>query len=624
MMVLAQCMAVMAQRSAMMGIVAPQCGVPRLHWGRSMLRPYHVGRVWGYTIEMNTISSSADALLLRRLYGLTTPYRRTIFAGLGCLVLSIAAELYPPLVWLHVVDVGLANRDWWLIAREIVLLIVVYGLGQLFSAIRGVLLERAGQRLTLDLRLRLYDALQRQSAAYYGRQRSGDLLSRLTSDVSSVGDFLVRGTDAVLANLLRVVGVAGIFIALQPALGALVLLPMLLVGILLVRYNSRVRPVYRAARARLGELSARLADNLSGIRVIQAFAQERREQELYQEQVAAVGLRNRVFPFVRWVANMGNVLMLAGGVLFILRGQFTIGGLLAYRGYGRYFYGPIDDLVSINDLVQQAAAAGRRIFEVLDAPITVAEPPTGRAFPQKVRGEVRFEGVQFGYDPARPVLHNIDLHIQPGERVAILGPSGAGKSTLLALAARLYDPDEGRVLLDGIDLRELPLSTLRSHVAQVQQETYLFNATVLENVRYGRPDATMAEVEAAARAANAHSFIMELPRGYETIVGERGVRLSGGQKQRIAVARALLTTAPVLLLDEPTSAVEPESEALIIEGLERLMEGRTALIVSHRLSLAHNADRVLIVEGGRIVERERGEREMTEGNQGRRGTPTPF
>jgi ABC-type multidrug transport system fused ATPase/permease subunit len=568
--------------------------------------------VFSYSAKARNMQKAPppDAHLIRRLYGLTLPYRRTVFAGLFCLVLSIAAELYPPLVWLHVVDVGLANGDWGVISREIVLLVVVYGLGQLFSAIRGILLERAGQRLTLDLRLRLYDALQRQSAAYYGRQRSGDLLSRLTSDVNSIGDILVRGTDSVLANLLRVLGVAGIFIALQPALGLLVLTPMLLVGILLWRYNGRVRPVYRAARARLGELSARLADNLSGIRVIQAFAQERREQtavaalgeELYREQIAAVELRNRVFPFVRWVANMGNVLMLAGGVLFILRGQFTIGGLLAYRGYGRYFYGPIDDLVSINDLVQQAAAAGRRVFDVLDAPVTVADAAAGAVFPQKVRGELRFENIQFGYDPARPVLHGIDLHIQPGERIAILGPSGAGKSTLLALAARLYDPDEGHVLLDGLDVRAVSLQALRGEVAQVQQETYLFNATVLENVRYGHADATLAEVEAAARAANAHNFIVELPQGYETVVGERGVRLSGGQKQRIAVARALLTSAPVLLLDEPTSAVEPESEALIIEGLQRLMHGRTALIVSHRLSLARNADRVVVIEGGRIVE----------------------
>jgi ATP-binding cassette, subfamily B, bacterial len=561
-------------------------------------------------ITLNASQSQHESGIITRLYGLILPYRRTVGIGMFFLLLSVAAELYPPLVWQRVIDIGLATGDWAYIGEQLVLLVAVFGIGQLCSAIRGVLLERAGQQLTLDLRLQLYNKLQGQSAAYFAEHRSGDLLARLTTDVESVRDVLVRGTDSVVANGLRVLGVAAIFIALQPVLGIIVLIPMILVGLLLAHYNQRVRPVYRAARRRLGDLSARLADNLNGVRVVQAFAQERREsialeqvsQQLYDEQVQAVALRNRVFPFVRWVANFGNVLMLGGGVLFIIRGQFTLGGLLAYRGYGRYFYGPIDDLVNINDMLQQAAAAGRRIFEVLDEPVTIAGTPASPALPAPLRGDIRFEGVSFGYDPARPVLRDVSLHIRPGERVALLGPSGAGKSTLLALVARLYDPDSGQVQIDGHDLRAVTLDSLRSQIAQVQQETYLFNTTALENLRYGRPDASLAEVTAAARAANAHGFLSALPEGYETLVGERGVKLSGGQKQRLAVARALLTDPPLLLLDEPTSAVEPESEALILEALERLMRGRTTLVVSHRLSLARAADRVVVLAHGRIVE----------------------
>jgi ABC-type multidrug transport system fused ATPase/permease subunit len=527
-----------------------------------------------------------------------------------CLVLSVAAELYPPLIWQRVVDIGLVNRDWSYIGWQLAMLLGVFAVGQLFSAIRGVLLERAGQRLAYDLRLRLYHKLQGQSAAYFASRRSGDLLARLAADVESVQDVLVRGTDSVLANALRLVGVIAIFIWLQPTLGVLTTLPMIIVGLLLLRYNRRVRPIYRAARDRLGDLTARLSDSIAGVRVIQAFAQERREtreverlgQELYEEQVRAVQIRNRVFPVIRWIANLGNAIMLGGGVYFIMRGEFTIGGLLAYRGYGRYFYGPIDDLVNINDLVQRAAAAGSRLFEVLDAPVTVADAPDAVSLAAPLRGEVRLDDVSFGYDPRNPVLRDLSLRIRPGERVAVLGPSGAGKSTLLGLVARTYDPDAGRVLVDGQDLRGVALASLRSQVGQVQQETFLFNATVLENLRYGRPDATPDEVEAAARAANAHGFISALPKGYDTVVGERGVRLSGGQRQRIAVARALLANTPLLLLDEPTSAVEPESEALIIEGLERLMRGRTTLIVSHRLSLARSADRVLVIVDGRVVE----------------------
>jgi len=554
--------------------------------------------------------SSPEPSIIARLYALMLPYRRTVAAGMACLLLSVAAELYPPLVWQRVVDQGLVQQDWVYIGWQLALLVLVFGVGQLFSAVRGVLLERAGQRLTLELRLQLYRKLQSQSAAYFSQRRTGDLLARLTADVETVQNVLVQGTDSVVANGLRILGVAAIFIWLQPTLGLLVLLPMILVGLLLTRYNYRVRPVYRAARKRLGDLSALFADNLGGMRVIQSFAQEQRMadeaesvgRELYNQQIQAVALRNRVFPAIRWVANLGNVIMLGGGVYFIMRGQFTLGGLLAYRGYGRYFYGPIDDLVNINDLVQQAAAAGRRIFEILDAPETIADAPNSQPLPAPLRGEVRFEKLTFGYNQAHPVLQDISLHIRPGERVALLGPSGAGKSTLLALVARLYDPDSGRVLIDDHDLRGVTLASLRSQIAQVQQETFLFNTSALENLRFGRPDATREEVEAAARAANAHGFLSALPEGYDTLVGERGVKLSGGQKQRLAVARAFLTNPQLLLLDEPTSAVEPESEALIVEAIERLMQGRTTLVVSHRLSLARTADRVVVIAGGRIAE----------------------
>ena len=554
--------------------------------------------------------SSPEPSIIARLYALMLPYRRTVATGMACLLLSVAAELYPPLVWQRVVDQGLVQQDWGYIGWQLALLVLVFGVGQLFSAVRGVLLERAGQRLTLELRLQLYRKLQSQSAAYFSQRRTGDLLARLTADVETVQNVLVQGTDSVVANGLRILGVAAIFIWLQPTLGLLVLLPMILVGLLLTRYNYRVRPVYRAARKRLGDLSALFADNLGGMRVIQSFAQEQRMadeaesvgRELYNQQIQAVALRNRVFPAIRWVANLGNVIMLGGGVYFIMRGQFTLGGLLAYRGYGRYFYGPIDDLVNINDLVQQAAAAGRRIFEILDAPETIADAPNSQPLPAPLRGEVRFEKLTFGYNQAHPVLQDISLHIRPGERVALLGPSGAGKSTLLALVARLYDPDSGRVLIDDHDLRGVTLASLRSQIAQVQQETFLFNTSALENLRFGRPDATREEVEAAARAANAHGFLSALPEGYDTLVGERGVKLSGGQKQRLAVARAFLTNPQLLLLDEPTSAVEPESEALIVEAIERLMQGRTTLVVSHRLSLARTADRVVVIAGGRIAE----------------------
>jgi ABC-type multidrug transport system fused ATPase/permease subunit len=561
--------------------------------------------------RMRSSVSEQNQNVISRLYNLVRPYSRTVLGGLACLVVAVAAELYPPIIWKHVIDDGLPTKNWTFIAWQIALLGLTFAVSSVSHALRGALLERAGQALTLELRLRLFEKLQGQSAAYFSTSRSGDLISRLTADVETVQEVLVNGTDAVVGNLLRLIGVAGIFIALQPTLGMLTVLPMIAVGLMLVRYNARVRPVYRAARNRLGDLAARFSDSLGGMRVIQAFAREASERLalerlgrlVFNEQIKAIGVRNRVFPIIRFVANFGNIIMLGGGAWFIAQEQFTLGGLLAYRGYGRYFFGPVDDLVVINDLVQKAEASGRRIFEVLDAPVTVTELGTAVPLPVPLRGEIRFENVSFRYSDAQPaVLENLNLTVKAGERVAILGASGAGKSTLLALVTRQYDPSAGRVVIDGLDLREVQLHSLRSQIAQVPQESYLFHASILENLRFAKPDATQTELESAARAANALEFIETLPQRWETVVGERGVRLSGGQRQRIAVARALLTDPQILVLDEPTSAVDPESEILILEGLERLMHGRTALIVSHRLSLARSADRVIVLDGGRVAE----------------------
>ncbi|GGS05252.1 ABC transporter ATP-binding protein [Deinococcus sedimenti] len=547
---------------------------------------------------------------MRRLYGLLGPYRRTVGAGLLLLLGSVAAELYPPLVWIRVVDHGIPNRDWTFIGWQLVLLVAVFGVQQGLSAWRGLLLERAGQAFTRDLRLTLYRKLQGQSAAYFEGQRTGDLIARVTGDVDALQDVLVRGTDAVLANALRLIGVIGIFIALQPLLGVLTTLPMIAVALMLRRYARTVRPAYRAARARLGDLSALITDRLSGIRVVQGFARENAEaeriralgDELYAEGVKAVTIRNRAFPRARFVGNLGNLIMLGGGAWLIMAGQFTLGGLLAYRGYGRYFYGPIDDLVNIGDLLQRAEASGRRVFEVLDAPVPVQDWPGAQPLPQPVRGDLRFENVTFGYDPARPILRDVTLHIPAGQRVALLGESGAGKSTLLALVTRTFDPQQGRVTLDGHDLCDLTLRSLRKNAAVMAQDTFLFHDTVLNNVRYARPDATDTEVEAALRAAHAHTFVHALPDGLQTVVGERGVRLSGGQRQRLSIARTLLARPSLLLLDEPTSAVDAESETQVVAALDELTRGRTALIVTHRPSLARTADRVIVLAGGVIVE----------------------
>lgn len=523
---------------------------------------------------------------------------------------SIALELTPPLIWKDIVDVAIARRHLSYLWIAIAILIAIQGGQVLFSAIRTRILESVGQHFVYDLRNALYRKLSYQSLAYYNDTRTGDLMSRMSSDVDAVQEVVIQGTDSVVANFLRLAGVAVIFCSLNLRLGLATLVPILIVGILLKRFNGRIKGVYRAARAGLGLVNAKLQDNISGIRVIKAFAREEVEEEAFQEvsyryleeNVKAVRLRSTFFPFVRWIAGFGNTIGVGYGAWLILHHQFTVGGLVAYRGYGRYFFGPIDDLTQINDTVQRAIAAGNRLFEVLDAPVTVTDKPGAIDLPP-VRGEIVFDRVDFRYhDGGRTVLNDVTLRIAPGQTAALVGESGTGKSTILALVSRFWDPAAGRVLLDGHDLRDVSQNSLRGQIASVQQETFLFATSVLENIRYARPDATRREVEEAARAANAHGFIEHLPDGYDTIVGERGIKLSGGQRQRISIARAFLADPRILLLDEATSAVEPESERIIQEAIERLMRGRTTLVAAHRLSTIRNADVIFVFRSGVLIE----------------------
>ncbi|HEY3266107.1 MAG TPA: ABC transporter ATP-binding protein [Armatimonadota bacterium] len=547
---------------------------------------------------------------LRGLWPFLKPYRGAIALGTACLVAGIAAELFPPLVWGYIVDRVIARHNLSGLVGPSAVMAGVYLVGSILSAVRTNVVERAGQGFVFDLRNAAYRKLQSQSLAYFAQHRTGDLMARVAGDIDTLQDVVIRGTDSVIANALRLLGVAGIFIALQPKLGLICLIPIVVLAFALRIFNRRVKNVYRASRARLGDIGAKLQDNLSGVRVIKAFAREEDEQDAFEgvtrryrdAQVEAVNLRSRFFPAARYIAQWGQILMLGFGAYFIMLGQFTVGGLVTYRGYGRYFFGPIDDLMDINDLLQRASAAWARVEQLLEAPISVTDAPDAVAL-KRPEGRVEFRDVGFAYGDGAEILHGISFTATPGKMVALVGPSGAGKSTVLNLVPRFYDVTSGAVLVDGHDVRHIRQSSLRSAMALVQQDTFLFNDTVLENIRYGRPNATEEEVEAAAAMANAHDFIAEMPEGYETMVGERGVRLSGGQRQRISIARAFLANPSILLLDEATSAVEPESEWIIQAALDRLMAGRATIVVSHRLSMVRGADEILVLDGGQVVER---------------------
>ncbi len=544
-----------------------------------------------------------------RLLRYLKPYWWQIAVGLICLLLATPAQLFHPLVWKFIVDEVIVNHKVGLLAPALLVMVGVHLIGVGLSAARTYLLGVVGQRFVFDLRNELYRKLQSHSLRFFHERRSGDIIARVIGDVDTLQEIAINGVDNIIANALQFIGVAAIIVALNWKVGTLTLLPMAGVAALVWIFNARIRGLYRRIRDRLGDVSAKLQENLLGMLVIKAFARELYELQRFEEEnrrylnesVKGVVARTVYFPAVFTVGFFSSVMMIGVGAIFVLRGEFTIGGLVAYRGYWWQLFSPVFSLAQINEMVQRAIASASRVFEILDAPVEIVDAPDAVELTE-VKGHIVFDKVTFAYDDKNVVLRNVSFEVLPGQKVGIVGPSGAGKSTILALILRLYEPQEGRILLDGHDLRQIKQKSLRRHCAIVTQEPFLFNDTVRHNIRFGRFDATDDEIVEAAKLANAHEFIEELPNGYETVVGERGVRLSGGQKQRICIARAFLANPKILLLDEATASVEPESEAIIQATLERLMEGRTTIIVSHRLSMVRDCDQILVVQDGQIVE----------------------
>lgn len=555
-----------------------------------------------------------------RLVRYLKPYWWQIAVGLVCLLLATPAQLFPPLVWKFIVDEVIVNRKVGLLLPAILVMMAVHLVGVGFSALRTYLLGVVAQRFVYDLRNELYRKLQSHSLRFFHERRSGDLLARVIGDVDTLQEVAINGVDNIIANALQFIGVAAIIVALNWKVGTLTLVPMAGVALLVWLFNARIRGLYRRIRDRLGDVSAKLQENLLGILIIKAFAHELYELQRFEqenrrylnESIKGVIARTVYFPAVFTVGFFSSVVMVGVGAVFVLRGEFTIGGLVAYRGYWWQLFAPVFSLAQINEMVQRALAAASRVFEILDAPLEITDAPDAIDL-LEVRGHITFEHVTFAYDDRNGVLQDVSFEVLPGQKVGIVGPSGAGKSTILALLLRLWEPQEGRILLDGYDLRQIKQESLRRHCAIVTQEPFLFNDTVKNNIRYGRLDATDDEVVEAAKLANAHEFIEQLPNGYDTVVGERGVRLSGGQKQRICIARAFLANPRILLLDEATASVEPESEAVIHAALERLMEGRTTIIVSHRLSMVRDCDQILVIQDGQVVERGTHEELMANG-----------
>ncbi|NIO72749.1 MAG: ATP-binding cassette domain-containing protein, partial [Anaerolineae bacterium] len=507
-------------------------------------------------------------MVLRRLFRYLAPYWKQLVLTATLLILLTVFELLPPLFQKQIVDEVIGTRD---LGRPsassghslsilIAGLVGVYALIQVANSGDLYIRHALGQRFIFDLRVRLYAYLQRLSLSFFERTSTGELMSRVTNDVNALEHFVTHGTSFMAIDLMRLMGTAIILFFLEWRLALLVLIPVPILAIGMRWFNTRIRPVYRRVRDRLGDINARLQDNLAGIRVIQAFGREdatmerftAESQHYYETRVRGIRYWSSFFPAMRFVASLGSVLVLGVGAVMVVRGQLSLGSMVAFLSYVVSFYQPIRRLTEIDNVFQEAIAAGERIFELLDEMPEIEDGPEAVALP-RLRGEVRFQDVHFRYGTASvgasgtiapqvgnlhqaepEVLHDVEFHIAPGEVVALVGPSGAGKTSIANLLCRFYDPIQGQVTVDGYDLRRVQIKSLRRQIAVVLQDTFLFNTTVRENLLYGKPDAGEEEMIAAAKAAYAHDFIMALPQGYDTEIGERGVKLSGGQKQRLA------------------------------------------------------------------------------------------
>ncbi len=538
------------------------------------------------------------------------PYRLLACATLSSAIAATALDLVPPWLIKIVIDDVIQAHRLELLGWAVAGLIGAYALKNVFISLRIRLNNTLEQRVVCDLRNQVFAALQRLSINYFENRSSGEIMSRVTNDTEHMERIFVDGLEGMLTAVLTLVGIMVMLFALNWKLALLSLIPVPVLVLSATAFTGRVHRYYHDIRRHAAELNAYLHDALSGIRETMGFNRQAYEQARFDARsrrysdsnLDAMRLWSFYSPGMMFVGSIGTVLILWYGVGEVTRGVLTIGELVMFLSYLALFYVPVNQIHSVNHMLQHALAGSERVFEILDARSEVQDRPGATVPAERLGGAVRFDEVSFAYRPDVPVLQSLTLDVRPGERIALVGPSGAGKSTLLKLLMRFYDVRGGAILLDGYDLRDLPLAFLRGQIGFVQQEPFLFNGTVRENIAYGDLDADQTRIEDAARAARAHEFIDELPDGYDTWIGERGVKLSVGQKQRVSIARVLLKNPPLVVFDEATSNIDTETEVKIREALDNLTRGRTTFIIAHRLSTLHNVDRIVVMDRGRIVE----------------------
>ena len=575
---------------------------------------------------MKRAADDAPTGTARLVFDLARPYRGWFVIILLAMLVEAAAGLAAPWPLKIVIDyaVGHQSAPHWLArllgpglaadgtalaAAAAVSLVLLAVLGGIASYVDSYYTESVGQWVANDLRMRLFNHAERLSFNYYDTHQTGLLLSTITDDVATVQDFVSSSTLSILVDLLTIVGMLGLMFWLNWDFTLIVVAITPLLLLFVARFRRAVKRATHEVRRRESDIVDVLQTGLESVRTVQAFGAQdieaARLRDVSRATVkAALGARrvkSLLSPIVAVIVSLCTAMVLWRGAALILAGTMTIGSLTVFLAYLAKFFKPVQDLAKMTNAVAATNVGLERIRSILDIGVSIAERPDARE-PQPFKGAITFEHVAFSYKPEAPVLADVTFSIAPGQFVGLVGVTGSGKSTVVSLIPRFYDPTAGRILIDGADLRAFTLEGIRRQIGFVLQDTVLFRGTVRENIAYGRPDATEEQIIGAARLANADEFIVRMARGYDTMIGERGITLSGGQRQRIGIARALIRNAPILIMDEPTAALDVESEKLVMEGLDRLMKGRTVVTITHRLNTVRDADTIIVLHGGIVAE----------------------
>jgi ATP-binding cassette subfamily B protein len=574
---------------------------------RPQNRCSNCGRALSRWSEVCTHCMDRRQILLRLLTHLV-PYRWMALLGLALTLLITGLQLMPPYLTKVLIDKVITPGNAPLLPTVVILLAGVNIMAAVVAVFRSYVMQWVGQKVLLDMRAELYERLQMMRLRFYAQRETGRIMSRVTSDLGRLQSFVAEGVQDIIVNIATMLLIAAILLMMNWRLFLLALAPTPIIVFTTIVFGHRIHLLFHRIWRRSSGLTAILADTIPGIRVVKAFAQEHREtrkfrdrsEALFGEEMRAAKLSSAFFPFLGLQTTLGSILIFSVGGYMVINKMATVGTLVAFTSYLWRFYMPVQRFGQMNHGLQRSLTSAERVFEILDAdPEPIMRPGLKL---ENMQGKVEFRNVRFSYEPGKYALDDVSCVVEPGEMIGLVGPSGAGKSTLVHLIARFYEVEEGGIYIDGHNVNDFDLQWFREQIGVVLQEPYLFRGTIWENIAYANPDATAEQILAAARAANAHEFIVNLPDGYDTMIGERGQTLSGGERQRISIARAVLRDPKILILDEATASVDTETESKIQIALERLVENRTTFAIAHRLSTLRKANRLIVLEKSKLVE----------------------